>query len=84
MLLYNQVDRMFWFAQKEKKGNSFDCKVIQIKWSLLKLTLYEKEEYLKSSQDKEDREEGERVSHFFPQRKRERERDAEADFTKDG
>jgi hypothetical protein len=51
---------------------------------LLKLTLYEKEEHLKSSQDKGDREEGESQPFFSTKKKRERERDAEADFTKDG
>jgi len=63
---------------------------------LLKLTLYEKktlydkEEYLKSSQDKGDGEEGQSQPFFSTKKEREREREreremhAEADFTKDG
>ncbi len=44
---------------------------------MLKLTLHEKEEYLKSSQDKGDREEGESQAFFCTKRERERERERE-------
>lgn len=70
VILYNQVDVLV--CPKKKRATHLIAKLSKSNETLLKLTLYAKEEYLKSSQDKGGWGGRGRVSHFFPQRKKER------------